>query len=274
MTIKEAEKQTGLARSNIRFYEKEKLLVPARDDKNGYRNYSEQDIETIKKIAYLRTLDISIEDIRDLMSGKESLISVIKKQTAVIQTKMDGLDKAKRMCESMLKDGDICFEDLDTEKYAGNLQSYWGENKTVLRRDTVSFLHIWGSFMTWIILTSLCLIAAVVTYANLPAQIPVQWNHGAAVSFADKKVIFICPAVCFMIRIWLRPVIYARLLNGRVYGELITEYLSNYLCFLVLSAELCSILYVSGFLANVVYVLAADTLVLIGLLAVSITKTG
>ena len=71
MTIKEAEKQTGLARSNIRFYEKEKLLVPARDDKNGYRNYSEQDIETIKKIAYLRTLDISIEDIRDLMSGKE-----------------------------------------------------------------------------------------------------------------------------------------------------------------------------------------------------------
>ena len=128
MTIKEAEKQTGLARSNIRFYEKEKLLVPARDDKNGYRNYSEQDIDTIKKIAYLRTLDISIEDIRDLMSGKESLISVIKKQTAVIQTKMDGLDKAKRMCESMLKDGDICFEDLDTEKYAGNLQSYWGEN--------------------------------------------------------------------------------------------------------------------------------------------------
>ena len=186
MTIKEAEKQTGLARSNIRFYEKEKLLVPARDDKNGYRNYSEKDIETIKKIAYLRTLDISIEDIRDLMSGKESLISVIKKQTAVIQTKMEGLDKAKRMCESMLKDGDICFEDLDTEKYAGNLQSYWGENKTVLKRDTVSFLHIWGSFMTWIILTSLCLIAAVVTYANLPAQIPVQWNHGAAVSFADN----------------------------------------------------------------------------------------
>ena len=35
MTIKEAEKQTGLARSNIRFYEKEKLLVPARDDKNA-----------------------------------------------------------------------------------------------------------------------------------------------------------------------------------------------------------------------------------------------
>ncbi|MCM1088664.1 MAG: MerR family transcriptional regulator, partial [Muribaculaceae bacterium] len=64
MTIKEVEKQTGLARSNIRFYEKEKLIEPSRNDKNGYRDYSEQDIENIKKIAYLRTLEISIEDIR------------------------------------------------------------------------------------------------------------------------------------------------------------------------------------------------------------------
>lgn len=42
MTIKEAEEQTGLARSNIRFYEKEKLIEPSRNDKNGYRDYSDK----------------------------------------------------------------------------------------------------------------------------------------------------------------------------------------------------------------------------------------
>lgn len=50
MTIKEVEEQTGLARSNIRFYEKENLIEPARNDKNGYRNYSESDVENIKKL--------------------------------------------------------------------------------------------------------------------------------------------------------------------------------------------------------------------------------
>ena len=54
MTIKEVEERTGLARSNIRFYEKEKLIEPARNDKNGYRDYSERDIENIKKLRELQ----------------------------------------------------------------------------------------------------------------------------------------------------------------------------------------------------------------------------
>ena len=49
MTIKEVENQTGLARSNVRFYEKEKLIEPSRNESNGYREYSEKDVEDIKK---------------------------------------------------------------------------------------------------------------------------------------------------------------------------------------------------------------------------------
>ena len=41
MTIKDVEERTGLARSNIRFYEKEKLIEPSRNESNGYRDYSE-----------------------------------------------------------------------------------------------------------------------------------------------------------------------------------------------------------------------------------------
>ena len=36
MTIKEIEQKTGLTRSNIRFYEKEKLVIPTRNEDNGY----------------------------------------------------------------------------------------------------------------------------------------------------------------------------------------------------------------------------------------------
>ena len=55
MTIKEMEQLTGLKRSNIRFYEKEKLITPTRNESNGYREYTKEDAENIKKIAYLRT---------------------------------------------------------------------------------------------------------------------------------------------------------------------------------------------------------------------------
>ena len=41
MTIKDVEERTGLSRSNIRFYEKEKLIEPSRNENNGYRDYSE-----------------------------------------------------------------------------------------------------------------------------------------------------------------------------------------------------------------------------------------
>ena len=77
MTIKEVEKETGLTRSNIRFYEKEKLIEPSRNEKNGYRDYSKKDIETIKKIAFLRTLGISVEDIRLVQSQKAPLAEKI-----------------------------------------------------------------------------------------------------------------------------------------------------------------------------------------------------
>lgn len=55
MTIKEVEQITGLARSNIRFYEKENLISPARNTNNGYREYSGKDVETIRNCQSWKT---------------------------------------------------------------------------------------------------------------------------------------------------------------------------------------------------------------------------
>ncbi len=272
MTIKEVEDRTGLTRSNIRFYEKEKLIEPSRNDKNGYRDYSEKDVENIIKIAYLRTLEISIEDIRNIVSDKVPLAEMIKKQTTAIQTQIEGLNKAKIMCERMLESGNISFDELQVEKYVADLDIYWSDHKPVFKLDSVSFLYIWGSLITWAIITLLCLMIGIVSYAKLPSEIPVQWDSGIATSVADKKFIFVYPLACICIRVLLRPVIYVRFLMNYIYGELITEYLSNYLCFIALSVEVFSILFVYGLTKSVVAVLLVDTVVLIGLLIAGITK--
>ena len=272
MTIKDVEEQTGLSRSNIRFYEKEKLIEPSRNESNGYRDYSENDVENIKKIAYLRTLGISIEDIRSIISEKVTLQEIIEKQNEVLKNQITDLNKAKLMCEKMLEEKSISYEKLQVEQYVTELQDYWKDNQTVFKLDSVSFLYIWGSMLTWTTITALCLIIGVLSYSKLPTEIPVQWSNRVATSLVNKNWILIYPVICIIIRYLLKPFIYAKLQMNNYYGEIITEYLTNYMCFIVLSVEIFSILFTFGVVKSVVVLLFVDTAIFIGLLVVGLTK--
>ena len=272
MTIKDVEKRTGLSRSNIRFYEKENLIEPSRNESNGYRDYSENDVENIKKIAYLRTLEISIEDIRSVISGKVTLQETIEKQNEILKSQIIDLNRAKLMCEKMLDEENISYEKLQVEQYVTDLYDYWKDHQTVFKLDSVSFLYIWGSMLTWTMITALCLIIGALSYSKLPAEIPVQWSKGMATSLVNKNWIFICPVICIIIRYLLKPFIYARLQMNNYYGEIITEYLANYMCFIVLSVEIFSILFTFGVVKSVVVLLFLNTAVFIGLLIVGLVK--
>lgn len=272
MTVKEAEEQTGLSRSNIRFYEKEKLILPSRNEANGYRDYSESDIENIKKIAYLRTLGISIEDIRNVISGRSSLREEVAKQSQTLDSQITDLRKAKMMCTKLLNTENISYKNLHVETYAGILPAYWNDNKRIFKFDSISFLHIWGSFITWAVITALCLIICILSYAKLPPEIPRQWFDGEASSYADKRFIFAYPAICAALRYLLRPCIYAKVQMDSYYRKIVAEYLTNYMCFTALSVQVFSILFIYGLADNIIAVLAVDTAVLIGILIAVFTK--
>ena len=272
MTIKEVEVQTGLSRSNIRFYEKEKLIEPSRNESNGYREYSENDVENIKKIAYLRTLGIPIEDIRNIKSEKVTLQETLERQSEVLKGQITDLNKAKLMCEKVLNEESISYENLHIEQYAAELQDYWKDNQAVFKLDAVSFLYIWGSMLTWGTITVLCLLIGILSYSKLPTEIPVQWSNGVATSLVNKNWIFIYLVICIIIRYLLKFFIYVKLQMNSYYGEIITEYLTNYMCFIVLSIESFSILFTFGVVKNIVILLFVNTAVFIGLLAVGLTK--
>lgn len=272
MTIKEVEERTSLSRSNVRFYEKEKLIEPSRNEKNGYRDYSENDVENIKKIAYLRTLGISIEDIRRIMSEKVTLQEMVEKQNEVLKNQMIDLDKARFMCEKMLEEESISYEKLQVEQYVTELEDYWNDHQAVFKLDSVSFLYIWGSMLTWTIIIVLCLMIGGFSYSKLPTEIPVQWSNGVATSLVNKNWIFICPVLCIVIRYLLKPFIYVKLQMNNYHGEIVTEYLTNYMCFIVLSIEIFSILFTFGVVKSIVLLLFVNTVVFIGLLVVGLTK--
>lgn len=164
------------------------------------------------------------------------------------------------------------YEKLQVEQYVTDLHDYWKDNRTVFKLDSVSFLYIWGSMLTWTMITALCLIIGALSYSKLPTEIPVQWSKGVATSLVNKNWIFICPVICIIIRYLLKPFIYAKLQMNNYYGEIITEYLTNYMCFIVLSVEIFSILFTFGVVKSVVVLLFVDTAIFIGLLVVGLVK--
>ncbi|MGN0267747.1 MAG: MerR family transcriptional regulator [Lachnospiraceae bacterium] len=273
MTIKEAERVTGLSRSNIRFYEKEKLISPERNENNGYREYSEEDIKTIQKIVYLRTLGISVEDIRRLSNKEAALYDVVKKQRQHLEEQLSELENAKAMCEKMLSSGEIIdYENLEIERFVTDVKDYCSQNRNMISLDSVSFFYMWGGNFTWGVLTVTCLLTAVCSFGHLPAEIPVQWSNGAVSSFVDKKFIFAFPLACMVIRFLLRPFIWRWLRINIFDSDSITDYITNYLCFIAFSIEIFIILYVNGIAEDVTVILFIDTFVLIGLLVMAVYK--
>lgn len=271
MTIKQVEEQTGLARSNIRFYEKEKLIQPSRNEQNSYRDYSKKDIEDIKKIAFLRTLGIPVESIRRVITNEVPLYEVIQTQNQLLCTQLADLNKSKKICEKMLQTEAVSYDTLQIENYTSDLNNYWSEHSSVFKLDSFHFLHLWSSLLTWTVITLLCLVISIFSYAKLPPEIPVQWaSHGTAVSMVNKNFIFAYPAVCLVIRFFLKPLIDAKIISP--YSRFLSEYLTNYLCFVTLSIEIFSIFYLYNLAENVVTVLLIDTIVLIGLLILGISK--
>ena len=77
MNIKEIEARSGLTRANIRYYEQEGLIAPARRE-NKYRDYSEEDLETLLRVALLRSLGFSLEESRRLQSGEADFAAAMR----------------------------------------------------------------------------------------------------------------------------------------------------------------------------------------------------
>lgn len=66
MLLNEIVKEVGMTKRAIKYYE-EKGLLTVNKDNNGYRNYSKQDVDTLKKISVYRKLGIGIKDIQKLL---------------------------------------------------------------------------------------------------------------------------------------------------------------------------------------------------------------
>lgn len=84
MKTNEIEKILGISKEALRYYEKEGLIKPTRDN-NNYRNYNEEDLRLLKVILLLRSLEVSIDEIKLILNNQLSLSECLKTKKDYIQ---------------------------------------------------------------------------------------------------------------------------------------------------------------------------------------------
>jgi len=115
MNIREVELETGLSRANIRYYEAKGILSPERHD-NGYRDYTQAHIETLKRVKLLRQLDISLDDIVELEKDQVTLGSVLDERIISAEKEKQKAQKQQQICRK-IKDEGATYRNLRVDVY-------------------------------------------------------------------------------------------------------------------------------------------------------------
>ena len=244
MTIKEVEQRTGLPRSVIRFYEKEGLITPQRNEENRYRTYAQADVDRLIRIAFLRTLEIPIEDIRRVIAGETALGDVADVMYKALCDKEKDLARALTICAQLKSDAPERFDELDVSRYTGETKDYVTEYRSVLLQDCERFALWFGSDACWMVLVIAGTLLASIMFPKLPERIPIQWDDGLVTGTAARGAIFAYPLAMLIIRLVFGGRISAlcRLYLG-FSGERIAPYAVNGLCFLFLCLEAFTVLF-------------------------------
>jgi len=112
MRINEVEALVGISKKNIRFYEEQGLLQPRRNSENGYRDYGEAELETLRRIKLMRKLGVPMEEIRRMQAGQHTVGDAMRRHIVTLERDRENLEQARRLCE-MLKDREERLENLD-----------------------------------------------------------------------------------------------------------------------------------------------------------------
>ncbi|WP_099468738.1 MerR family transcriptional regulator [Konateibacter massiliensis] len=150
MKVKEVEELLQITRANIRFYETEGLLRPERSE-NGYRSYSKEDVEQLKKIILFRKLGISIPDIKKIFDEEETISAVISQNILTLNHQLSEIKGAIDVCKRIEKDADS-NSSFDFEKYWNIVEQeelagrdFYDNLKDYIEFEGNTFKSIWSS---------------------------------------------------------------------------------------------------------------------------------
>jgi len=104
MKIQEFSQQTGLSAKTIRYYESIGILRPPRRAANGYREYGEEDVERAHFVAGARSLELSLDEIAELLAMQDHREAPCRTMLNLIKEKANQIAERILLLQQMEKD--------------------------------------------------------------------------------------------------------------------------------------------------------------------------
>lgn len=270
LTIKEVENLLQIDRANIRYYEKEGLLVTKRNPINGYRDYSDGNIECLKKIIFLRNLGISIEVIRNFQKGTESIKNVLLKHKENLKEQSQKLDITIEICEELIKTENITFDNLKLDEYS----FYKEKDNRIILKDTIANLYAIKDLVIPWILIIFSIIIALVSYPLLPEKVATDWYGFVATQETNRIVIFLFPFAMAFITVFAKAMIsnmiYFRMPHYLFFVDKIAGYVSIFTAIIIFTYQMYIVLYMGGMKSNFYRIIFTEILVSVVIVIVSL----
>lgn len=198
MLIRDLESRTGLDRATIRFYEKEGMITPVRQE-NGYREYSQEDCENLLKIKLLRQLGMPLHKIKELQEGRADFRAAMEAQLQQLEHQLQRTAQTKDVC-IRIQSMESSYQGLNAAYYLSLLEEPYPQ-KAVLpafREAVHRERHPWRRYIARMIDTALVTgvleFIIIVLLRIRPYQFDVVVNYAA---------LFLCvPVYAFCLHKW------------------------------------------------------------------------
>src|SRR5690554_8136224 len=129
-TIDTLAKLANVTTRTLRYYDSIGLLKAKRDKQSNYRYYETEEVDRLKKILFLKELDIPLKNIADyLATSKEQEVAILEQHLMQVEQEQMRLDQLKKNIQKTIayQKGETNMQ--DKEKFIGLKNRMLEENE-------------------------------------------------------------------------------------------------------------------------------------------------
>lgn len=139
MFIQEVCKKCSLTKKAIYYYEKQGLIRPNIGE-NGYRNYSDEDVSTLKEIFVLRKLGLTISEINNVLLSSNKAVSLLKYKYLMDLKREKVMEQQKCL--------ELLIENYNVDKGREYIDIHLNRSFTIKEKLIQAFPGVYGIFLS------------------------------------------------------------------------------------------------------------------------------
>ncbi len=128
-TVKEISKLTGITVRALHYYDEINLLKPSDNSQAGYRLYSNEDVESLHQIMFLKEIGFELKQIKDIIHNCEfDKREAFKKHKEILILKKKRIENLIKLVDSKLEgDSNLSFSEFDESSIIAKQKEYHEE---------------------------------------------------------------------------------------------------------------------------------------------------